>query len=201
MKTGQFLNFRVLPTISAMLLGVGLLLLAAPDRIQADSTATYNFSGTLLQAVNGNASVTGQFTLDLTNPAVTAFDFTTPVETISSSGTSPVWTPTLYTFTALNPNLNFVDLVFIPGSLNPPDAFILIFQTTLSAFDPSTFYTGVVTLPGGPTYSVLDCEHGCNGYGSTFVIPTPEPSSLLVLGYGLLGLAPLLRLRFNRRSA
>ena len=95
-----------------------------------------------------------------------------------------------------------MDLVFIPGSgLNPPDAFELLFQTTLAAFDVSSFYTGVVVLSGGPTQSNLSCENGCNGYGSLFVNSTPEPSSLLLFGTGLLSLQPLLRRRFSRLHA
>jgi hypothetical protein len=202
MKSGRFQKCRTLQTIFAMLAGVGLLMLAAPSGVQADSLATFNFSGTLANPVNGDASVTGQFTLDLTNETITAFDFITPVETISSTGNSPIWTPTLFAVTAISPNAPFVDLIFIPGGgLNPPDAFELLFQTTLAAFDVSSFYTGVVVLSGGPTQSNLSCENGCNGYGSTFVTPTPEPASLVLFCIGLLCLIPFLPYRLSRRHA
>ena len=97
MKTSQFLERRAFfPSIVAMLLGMGLFVLMAPDGVRADSLATFNFSGTLANPVNGDASVTGQFTLDLTNATITSFDFVTPVENISSTSNSPTWTPTLF---------------------------------------------------------------------------------------------------------
>lgn len=174
----------------ALPVALGLIALVVPNAVQA-TPITYNFSGTLANPVSGNSTVTGEFALDSTNATITAFNFITPVETISSTSTSPIWTPSVFIINGTSPNATFVNLVFIPnGGLNPPDAFELIFQTTLSAFDVSTFYTGVVDFSGGSAQSNLTCINGCNGYGSTFVA-APESSSMLLLGTGLLALMGL----------
>ena len=146
------------------------------------SAVTYNFSATLANPVNGNAQVNGHFTLDANSATISAFEFTTPVEQISSTGLTPTWSANVFTISGTNPSATFVNLVFLPGGgFNPPDAFELIFQTSLSSFDINTFYTGVVTYAQGQAQSNLTCINGCNGYGSTFV---PEPSSLILTGAG-----------------
>ena len=50
--------------------------------MRADSV-TFDFTGTLASYFNGSDAVSGQFTLDTSTSAVTAFDFATPLVNIS----------------------------------------------------------------------------------------------------------------------
>src|SRR5262249_28117826 len=118
---------------------------------QAANLQTFNFNGTLATSFNGQTSVTGQFTIDFTTPQITAFHFDTPLATISA----PTWTPTLIEVAATNPNATFTVLSL---GTTPGDRLTLWFESPLSAFSGSSFYTGPVTLPTGAGASQLFCS-------------------------------------------
>jgi PEP-CTERM motif-containing protein len=198
MKNKRFLKPRT--SVYLVLFTIGLFILSAPGRAQADSIFTYNFSGDL--AAGG--MVTGTFTLDTTDSALPAFDFTTPIGPINSTNSTPI----VFALTpAQVPNTDFVQLAFVDASIDA--TLLLYFQTSLSGFTGSTpLYTaGVESGFLSPvSYSSLFCDTNCtevsfftsgNAIQSGGAGPTaaPEPSSLLLLATGLLGLAPFLRRR------
>ena len=189
------------------ILAILVLALSAPYA-SADTTESFNFSGTFIDSFNGSNSVTGTFTLDLTNGTITAFDFTTPLTTVDASNG---FSASLFTFNGFDPNTPFVLLKFDCCG-DEGDSLFLYFQTDLASFSGSTFFPGTFQVAMGEfTESILICgivhETTCSGpegatgffeSGSATPITTaPEPASLLLLGSGLLGLAGIKR----RRSA
>jgi hypothetical protein len=189
---------------------VMLTLLALTPRPAAAMAITYDFSGTLSHGPGGdpgNTGVTGQFTIDFDTQSITAAHFLTPVTEIDASQ----WTPVLQTYTpAYSPATDFVKLSFVAG---PVASLTLLFQTTLASFDGSTFYPHfILSTSSLATGSGLVCQESawtsCVGFfGAPFVSgaatphtdsppPTvPEPTSLALLGGGLITVAASLRAR------
>src|SRR6266542_2970577 len=129
---------------------VMLAMLGLVPRPAAAAAITYDFSGTLQHGVNGNNTVTGQFTIEFGTSSITAFDFSAPSGHIDATD----WNASLYAYTpAVSPAANFVQLAFVSHG----EYLWLLFQTTLGSFDGSTFYTGQVQVPGGVTNSQLFC--------------------------------------------
>jgi hypothetical protein len=150
---------------------------------RADIDQTFNFSGVLAQPVNGGTSITGQFTIDFTTASITAFDFTTPVGTISPGSDS------ITELQGMNPDATFTSLGFSLSS--NAIALGLLFESPLSAFSASSFYTGQVAVFDGVSVSAFVClEATCSGvpvtsFSSGSVTPVraavPEPRSALLL--------------------
>jgi hypothetical protein len=186
--------------ITTMTIGNGfrstlvLVLLAMLGLVPCPAAAapiTYDFSGTLQHGVNGNDTVTGQFTIDFGTNSITAFDLSAPTGTIDATH----WTAFLYVYTpAVSPADNFVQLAFLSSG----NYLWLLFRTTPGSFDGSTFYTGTVQGPSGVSNSQLFCMDAptCNPtVASAFVsgaaapaappATVPEPTSLALLVGGL----------------
>jgi hypothetical protein len=180
--------------VRSTLVLVMLAMLGLMPRPAAAAAITYDFSGTLQHGVNGNNTVTGQFTIDFATGSITAFDFSAPTGHIDPTD----WHPILVTYTpATSPAANFVELAFVSHG----QYLWLLFQTTLGSFDGSTFYTGLVQSPSGSTNSQLFCLDAptCNAslasaFASGAAAPAPldpppatvpEPTSLALLVGGL----------------
>jgi PEP-CTERM motif len=192
MKITRFLS-RYLPLscLSVPLLLAGLILI--PDTVEADAVTSYTFSGDL----TGGGVVTGTFSLDATNDTISAFNFSTP----NGSVTSTNWTPSITAFTPYSPATNVLQLAFSDASSG--GLLQLFFETTPTTFSASTPLYTMSVEPGylsTATESLFYCGTACT-VGSEFTsgtaspISAAEPSSLVLLGIGLIGFAPLLRRR------
>lgn len=160
----------------------------------ADSTESFNFSGTLAAPVVGVSSVSGTFTLDTTLGTITAYNFTLPDDSGGSytfTSTDPGATSSVTTFTGINPALDFVEIDVSCGTKCL--GLDLIFQTSLASFSGSNFYTDSIQVTGGSAQSIYNADPAfpcCSSVtafssGSATPVTAPEPSSLALIPLGL----------------
>jgi PEP-CTERM motif-containing protein len=152
-----------------------------PNTTRADSTATYNFSGTL--ASGGTFSGTLEFdqngsALQLINTSF-ALDGNSYACNGASSNNCTVFSPlpfNWFTVQGSTGTLVLLDWLGLGFDMNNP---------------PATF-----NFLGG---YCLGCGFGFDSIasGQASIVGTPEPGSLLLLGAGILGLALLSRRRLN----
>ena len=176
--------------------------------VRADVINSYSFSGTLAQDVSTlGTSVTGTFSLDITNLKLTAFSFTAPGDTIVSGVDA---NSQVFSSVQTTPAANILALLLYGAHDSDLDLF---FETTLQGFADTALYTGPIT---GPDYngatSLYLCESSIcffNGpplnsdftsgsttlTGSTGGTVLPEPASLALLGVPLVALTAIRRRR------
>ena len=88
-----------------------------------------------------------------------------------------------------------------PLTLAPGDSYSdLLFTLLVPAGSPVNTYLGSVLLYGGPSNSVIGTQNFSVNVTPSIAV-TPEPSSLLLLGTGVAGMATAFRRRFAGSAA
>jgi hypothetical protein len=176
---------------------VVLCLFLWPASAMATSITTYNFTGTTsIVSIN---SINGTYGLDLSTDSVAGpWSFSIPRQPLKS---------TFHSISSTDPGA-FGTLIESENLFGLPSGFdILQFSSKLGSVqfivsDPQN--AGNITLRLNPRlkggFPVLSqySRFAFTSGSSTPVAVTPEPSSLLLFGTGLLGLAPFVRRRFAR---
>jgi PEP-CTERM motif-containing protein len=211
-----------LANFATFTLGLALAWFLCPRPAIADSILPISFSGTVgdcssaspgtCSSIPSVSTVTGTYSIvPGTFPATFAFitglwEFSTPFGSISSSmsGSSAVLiTPYPFSTAPPNPLGNFpvvqfsADNIFISLTFNSRNQ-------PFSEFGYGNLETQETT-PSGRTVdpSTLTLESSLGpiatlDFTSGEAIPTPEPSSLLLMGTAMLGLVPFIRRRFGQ---
>jgi hypothetical protein len=191
--------------IAAVCAAVGLTLAVGPAANAADILQTYAFAGTLVKTLNGDSTVTGRFTLDLTTDKVDGFDFTTPAGEIDGAhgGLSEDF--------SFNPLGDFVDLTFVGGARSI-DALNLIFASDGPLISDDDL-VNKIKISNRPTIFLTSNQacgslfHACggkdlfaSGFTSGAVTAVPEPAGWAMLLLGFFGLGAMLRSRRARTA-
>jgi hypothetical protein len=202
--------------IAVVLLVCSGVLLSSPSA-KANSISYY-FTGTVSPVASGTSNtVSGTFTLDLTNQEVIDWNFNTPTGAMNFSTSNSTGFLSQFLYPPFPGGPNYLDLLFTsngypcgPGA--PPPCFLqdqmtLLFQSTLSGFaSGGPLFTGValngqnlvlsniVTFQLFPTGGVV----GGVGFVSGQATSVPEPASFILFNTGFLGVLGVVRRKFLR---
>lgn len=211
----KFSQFRPVAflTLTRLSILVGICILLCPYVASASPTdiVTFHFSGSLTcdplsssPCSPNTGALTGTFSIDVsTDSIVGPWSVSTPIGTISSSGPGPATeifgvSPTKFGPLPLS-DATLVGVV-LENFLGNNNIFVFdVFFVSSSTDVIGSFAPGNPPVPNDPPGTVFVNGIALDNLGTDLVYDvtaanvstTPEPSSLLLLGSGLLGLAGL----------
>ena len=183
------MRFMGLGSLKKLLSFLGCAALLALASASAKADTVFDVSGVAQanrgQSCNQNCDFSGTLTINTTTGAVDGIDITFP----GMSASTPI------EFTNYVEHYSYQGGVLVAATdpVLPPQNLIFSFTTTnpgtLVGFEGGTIFGGEVNSPGLPAEYFID--------SGTVTAPTPEPSSLMLLGSGMLGFAGIVRRRFR----